>query len=128
MKARILAAADVYCSLGEPRAHRPALNTEEAAALMTAQVEDGHLDGYATEAVLAMSDSSFEDPSARQRLTARELEVLRLAARGHTIREMAEHLLISKKTADRHIQNVYTKLGISNRAAAAIWAMEHGLI
>ncbi|MGD2060851.1 MAG: HD domain-containing phosphohydrolase, partial [Acidimicrobiia bacterium] len=48
MKARILAAADVYCSLGEPRAHRPALNTEEAAALMTAQVEDGHLDGYAT--------------------------------------------------------------------------------
>lgn len=128
MKARVLAAADVYCSLGEPRPQRPPLDPPEIATRMATLVEDEHLDGYATEAVLAGSDASFEDSAARQRLTSRELEVLRLAARGHTIGEMADQLVISKKTVDRHIQNVYTKLGISNRVAAAIWAMEHGLI
>lgn len=128
MKARILAAADRYCSLTEPRPHRPALDPAEATSEMTDLVEDDQLDGYATDAVLAMSDSPPGDPAARDRLTGRELEVLRLAARGKTIQEIADQLTISKKTADRHIQNVYTKLGISNRAAAAIWAMEHGLI
>ncbi len=127
MSSRILAAADVYCSLGEPRPHRPAFEPEKAAAEMATQVENGHLDGYATQAVLAATDTPFAQPSD-QRLTTRELEVLRLAARGHTIREMADRLTISKKTADRHVQNLYTKLGISNRVAAAVWAMEHGLI
>jgi len=53
--------------------------------------------------------------------------VLRLAAQGHTTREIAEQLYISAKTADRHIQNLYTKIGASNRAAATRWAVEHGL-
>jgi HD-GYP domain-containing protein (c-di-GMP phosphodiesterase class II) len=128
MKARILAAADLFSSLCEQRPHRPALDPESAASEMSTRVRDGHLDSHATEAVLAVSGSSFDDPSARERLTPRELEVLRLAARGQTIREIADRLVISKKTADRHVQNLYTKLGISNRAAAAIWAMEHGLI
>jgi DNA-binding CsgD family transcriptional regulator len=61
-------------------------------------------------------------------LSAREVEVLRLAARGHTTREIAELLVISAKTADRHIQNLYTKIGASNRAAATRWAVEHGLL
>jgi DNA-binding NarL/FixJ family response regulator len=59
-------------------------------------------------------------------LSAREVDVLRLAAQGHTTREIAERLYISAKTADRHIQNLYTKIGASNRAAATRWAMEHG--
>ncbi|MEP6666557.1 MAG: helix-turn-helix transcriptional regulator, partial [Nocardioidaceae bacterium] len=61
-------------------------------------------------------------------LSAREVEVLRLAARGHTTREIAERLFISAKTADRHIQNLYTKIGASNRASATRWALEHGLV
>ena len=61
-------------------------------------------------------------------LSAREVDVLRLAAQGHTTREIAERLFISAKTADRHIQNLYTKIGASNRAAATRWAMEHGVV
>ena len=60
-------------------------------------------------------------------LSAREVDVLRLAAQGHTTREIAKRLYISAKTADRHIQNLYTKIGVSNRAAATRWAVEHGL-
>jgi DNA-binding CsgD family transcriptional regulator len=54
-------------------------------------------------------------------------EVLRLAARSLTTREIADRLYISAKTADHHIQHVYTKLGVSTRAAAALWAMQHAL-
>jgi len=61
-------------------------------------------------------------------LTRRELEVLRLVAAGCTTREIAARLFISAKTADRHIQNLYTKIGTSNRATATRWAIEHGVV
>jgi DNA-binding CsgD family transcriptional regulator len=53
--------------------------------------------------------------------------VLRLAARSLTTREIADRLYISAKTADHHIQHVYAKIGVSTRAAAALWAMRHAL-
>ena len=58
-------------------------------------------------------------------LTARELQVLRLIADGATTRAMSERLFISAKTADNHIQHIYTKLGVTNRAAATRWALDH---
>jgi DNA-binding NarL/FixJ family response regulator len=61
-------------------------------------------------------------------LTSREVEVLNLAARGLTTKEIAERLFISPKTADHHIQHTYTKIGVSTRAAAALWAMQHDLV
>jgi len=61
-------------------------------------------------------------------LTRRELQVLRLVADGLTTREIAERLFISAKTADRHIQNMYTKIGTATRATATRWALDHGLI
>ena len=61
-------------------------------------------------------------------LTDREVEVLHLAATGLTTREIAEQLFISPKTADHHIQHTYTKIGVSTRAAAALWAMQHDLV
>ncbi len=61
-------------------------------------------------------------------LTTRELEILRLIADGLTTREIAERLFISAKTADRHIQNLYTKIGTSNRATATRWAIDHGVV
>jgi DNA-binding CsgD family transcriptional regulator len=61
-------------------------------------------------------------------LTARETQVLGLVAEGVTTREISERLFISPKTADNHIQHIYTKLGVTNRAAATRWAMEHGLV
>jgi DNA-binding CsgD family transcriptional regulator len=61
-------------------------------------------------------------------LTAREAQVLRLIAEGATTREMSERLFISAKTADNHIQHIYIKLAVTNRAAATRWAMDHGLV
>jgi len=54
--------------------------------------------------------------------------VLRLVADGLTSREIAERLFISAKTADRHIQNIYTKIGTSSRATATRWALDQGLV
>ena len=61
-------------------------------------------------------------------LTTREMQVLRLIADGATTREMSERLFISAKTADNHIQHIYTKLGVTNRAAATRWALEHRVV
>jgi DNA-binding NarL/FixJ family response regulator len=61
-------------------------------------------------------------------LTQRETEVIRLLARGLQTKQMARVLGISVKTADNHIQNAYSKIGVSTRAAAAVFAMRHGLV
>ncbi|MGZ4422045.1 MAG: response regulator transcription factor, partial [Gaiellaceae bacterium] len=61
-------------------------------------------------------------------LTRREVEVLRLAARGLTTGPIADRLYLSPKTADHHIQHIYGKIRVSTRAAAALWAMEHAVI
>ncbi len=61
-------------------------------------------------------------------LTRREVDVLRLIAEGRATREIAAQLFISSKTADNHIQHIYTKLAVSNRAAATRWAIEHELV
>ncbi|HSL26472.1 MAG TPA: response regulator transcription factor, partial [Acidimicrobiia bacterium] len=58
-------------------------------------------------------------------LTDREVEVLRLVATGHTNRQVAESLFISPKTVGRHVENIYAKIGVSTRAGAALYAMEH---
>ncbi|HRC75996.1 MAG TPA: helix-turn-helix transcriptional regulator, partial [Kouleothrix sp.] len=61
-------------------------------------------------------------------LSEREIEVLRLLARGHTMQQIAERLVISKKTVDSHIQHIYTKIGVSTRAGATLFAMEQLLL
>ena len=61
-------------------------------------------------------------------LSRREQEVLLLVTDGLTTREIAEQLFISAKTADRHIQNIYTKIGTSTRTTATRWALDHGLV
>ena len=60
-------------------------------------------------------------------LTARELDVLRLVAAGKTNRDIAAELVISEHTVSRHLQNIFTKLGVSSRAAATAFAVEHQL-
>jgi DNA-binding NarL/FixJ family response regulator len=61
-------------------------------------------------------------------LTARELQVLRLLATGKTNHAIATHLVLSEKTVDRHVSNIYTKLGVSSRAAATAYAYQHRLL
>ena len=127
--ARILGAADAYQAMTEPRPHRPALSAGEAAAELRAGVKAGRLDRDAAEAVLAAAGHR----AARRRegpagLTAREVDVLRLLARGMSSREIASRLVISPKTARNHIEHIYVKIGASSRATASLFAMQHGLL
>ena len=61
-------------------------------------------------------------------LSRREIEVLRLVADGRTAGEIATQLFISSRTAEHHIQNVYTKIGVSGRAAATRWAVRYKVV
>ena len=128
--ARILAAADVYHALTEPRPHRPAFSSEAAADEIRCEVRAGRLDSEAVNSVLAVVGHRVQ--MGRRELVAglseREIEVLRLLARGHSTRQIAETLVISPKTADHHIQHIYTKIGVSTRAGATLYAMEHDLL
>ena len=61
-------------------------------------------------------------------LSERQIEVLRLMARGHSMKQIGQQLTISEKTVDNHIQHIYNKIGVSTRAAAVFYALEHELI
>ena len=134
LSAGILAAAEVYVAMTTDRADRPALPGQSAAAELRRLAAEGQIDRRATDAVLAAAGhAEHQSPQGRRpkhpgRLSGREVEVLVLAAKGLMTREIAQRLFISPKTADRHIQNMYTKIGVSTRGAAALWAMQHGLV
>ncbi len=126
---RILAAAHVYRSLREERPHRGALDEAEAMETMHAEVTAGRLDQDATEAVLAaLGQKPKRRRSAPDALTAREVEVLRLIARGLTSARAAERLGISRSTVNTHVEHIYEKIGASGRAVATLYAMENGLV
>lgn len=126
---RLLAAADVYQALTEPRPHRPALTPEMAAEILRSEVKAGRLDGEATNCVLAaMGEQRSTKKQFAGGLSEREVEVLRLIARGHSIKDMAGRLVISPKTVDSHIQHIYNKIGVGTRAGATLYAMEHNLL
>ena len=127
--ARVLGAADVYQSMREPRPHRPARPAEDATAELRAEVRAGRLDGDAVEAVLAAA--GHRTPRRRTALaglTAREMEVLILLARGMSNKQIAGQLVITPKTAGNHVEHIYAKIGASSRAAAAMFAVQHGLL
>lgn len=123
---RILAAADACAELLEDRPGREALTPEDAAKVLMSEA----LDQEALQAVLRVAGVK-NTGVPRQRpggLTPREVEVLRLLARGLSLKQIAEQLVISESTAHTHAAHVYEKAGISTRAGAALFAMEHGLL
>jgi DNA-binding CsgD family transcriptional regulator len=126
--ARILGAADAYQSMIEPRPHRPALSAGDAATEVRTEVRAGRLDADAVEAVLAAAGHRAthrrEGPPG---LTAREVEVLRLLARGLSSNEVGSRLVISPKTARNHIEHIYVKIGASNAGfRTGSWPLESG--
>lgn len=127
MPARVLAAAVAYHTMTEPRPHRAALTPAQAAERLGEEVRSGRLDPDAAGAVLAAAGQRVPRISRPGGLTDRESEVVALLARGLQTKQVARVLGISAKTADRHIQNAYRKLGVSTRAGAALFAMRHGL-
>jgi HD-GYP domain-containing protein (c-di-GMP phosphodiesterase class II) len=126
---RVLAAADVYHAMTAARPHRPALTAAEAAVALRAQVASSRLDGAAVDAVLRAAGHRVrrrrEWPAG---LTPREVEIVRLLARGLTARAIADRLGISPKTAGSHIEHIYLKTGASNRAQLSLFAMKYGLM
>ena len=127
--ARILGAADAYQAMREPRPHRPARSADEAAAELRANVKAGGRDAETVEAVLGAAghrvSRRHEGPAG---LTPREVEVLRLLARGLSNKEVAERLVISPKTVGNHVEHIYSKINASTRAAASLFAMQRGLL
>ena len=127
--ARVLAAADVYQSMVEPRPHRPARERDDAAAALRGLVRAGLLDADAADAVLVAA--GHRSAARRERpagLTAREVDVLRLVARGLSSKEIAAALVISPKTARNHIEHIYVKIGATSRVTASLFAVRHGLL
>jgi HD-GYP domain-containing protein (c-di-GMP phosphodiesterase class II)/DNA-binding CsgD family transcriptional regulator len=124
---RILAAADVLAALTADRPHRRAYGDDDAARTLEA---DSKLDADAVACVLAAAGRRAAPPPPRwpADLTDREVEVLRLIARGRSNREVAQQLFIAPKTVGRHVENLYRKIGVSSRAAAALFAMEQRLL
>ena len=129
MTQRVLAAADSYRGSLEPRPHRTALDPAAAADRLRAEVRAGRLDAAAVDAVLAEAGHRHAGRSSGPSgLTAREVEVLSLVARGLSTGEVARRLVISTKTVSHHLEHIYLKAGVTNRAGAALFAVEHGLV
>ncbi len=126
---RILASADTFATLTEPRPHRQAMTGADAAASLREQVKAGRLDADATGAVLKAA--GHRAPRRRDwpaGLTGREVEVLRLLALGLSNKEIGTRLTISPKTAGSHVEHIYAKADVRNRAGVALFAMKHGLM
>ena len=129
MPARILAVADVYQALRQPRPHRDALDQDQAAQVLRGEARAGRLDSEAVHAVLhgdrGRVRRRVELPGG---LTKREAAVIVALARGRSNPQIAAELSISRKTVSAHLEHVYTKLGVSTRTEAALFAMQHGLM
>jgi HD-GYP domain-containing protein (c-di-GMP phosphodiesterase class II) len=127
--ARILGAADAYQAMLEPRPYREALTPKMAEQELQAEVRAGRLDRDAVDAVLASAGHRArrrrEGPAG---LSPREIEVLRLLALGMSSKEISAKLVIAPKTARNHIEHIYTKIGATSRAAASLYAVQHGLV
>ena len=130
MPARVLAAADTYRALTEPRPHRAAWAPEQAQQHLLGEAGRGTLDADAVRAVLAAAGHAV--PVARGQLpmglSGREVQVLALVASGCSNAQIASRLVISRRTAEHHVQHIYAKIRVSSRAAAALFAVEHHLL
>jgi HD-GYP domain-containing protein (c-di-GMP phosphodiesterase class II)/DNA-binding CsgD family transcriptional regulator len=131
MAVRVLAAADVYGAMRQDRPHRKALSNDRAKDELTSEARAGRLDPDAVSAILAgegqtgKATRSDVNPGG---LTDREIEVLCHVASGSSNAEVGQALHISRRTAEHHIQHIYTKIGVSTRPGAALFALRHDLL
>ena len=128
--ARLLAAADTYGAMTQARPYRPAWSAVDAAQALHGEVRAGRL---AREAVESVLHAAGQTAAGRRRdwpagLSDREVQVLRLIARGASYKDVAQELVISPRTAAHHVQHIYTKIDVTSRAAAAMFAMKHELL
>jgi DNA-binding CsgD family transcriptional regulator len=128
--ALVLGAADAFHAMTQSRPYREAMSKEEAAEEIKREVRAGRLDREAATAVLeaAGSKPKRRDNVRPAGLSEREVEVARLVSAGLSNPQIAERLVISRRTAEHHVQNIYFKVGVSSRVGLAFFAHEHGLI
>jgi HD-GYP domain-containing protein (c-di-GMP phosphodiesterase class II) len=126
----LLATADVYSAMRQARAHRPALDPDQAAAELRRMARDGKLETTAVNAVLAAAGDKGRPVRRRwpADLTDREVDVLRRIAVGNSIQMAAADLNLAPKTVDFHLHNIYSKVGITTRAAATLFAIQNDLL
>ena len=125
--ARLLAAADVLAAMTEDRPYRPAHTRDEAARIVQDEALAGRLDPEMAAAVIEAAGVPRPRTAWPNEMTDREVEVLRLAARGLSNKEIASSLVVSHRTVQNHLAAVYDKTGRRTRAGAAVFAVEHGL-
>jgi HD-GYP domain-containing protein (c-di-GMP phosphodiesterase class II) len=128
--ARLLAAADVYHAMLQPRPYREALSGVDARRRLQVEAAQGRLDAVSVDAVLTAAGhrTNRVHTEGPMGLTTRETEVLGLLAQGLPNKSVAKRLGISPKTVSNHLERVYTKLGVTNRAGATMAAMQYGLV
>ena len=128
--ARVLAAADAYQAMTQPRPHRPALAPAQAAHELESMAKAGRLDADAVGRVLVAAGHASRPARAAwpAGLSEREVEVLRLICRGGTKKQVAGLLSISPSTVDHHVRHIYDKAGVQTRAGATLFALEHDLL
>jgi DNA-binding NarL/FixJ family response regulator len=100
----------------------------EAAQALAREARAGRLDADAVTAVVEAAGQRAPRLERPAGLTEREAEVVAMLARGLQTKQVARALGITVKTADHHVQNAYRKIGVSSRAGATLFAMEHGLV
>lgn len=130
MPARVIAAADAYQALTSERPHRRRYSPTRAVDELRSMARSRWLDPDAVEAVVSAAGGPRMSRAhgGRAGLTERQVAVLVLVADGLSNRAIAERLTISPRTAEHHVQDLYARIGVSSRAAAAMYAMEHGLL
>lgn len=126
--ARLIAAADVFAAVTESRPYRRARTVAHARSVLLDEVAAGRLDAEACAAVIGGAGLARPQRTWPCDLTDREVEVLRLAARGLSNRAIAAELVVSERTVGHHLAHVYDKTGHRTRAGAAVFAMQHGLL
>lgn len=123
--AQLLIAADVFHALIEERPHRRPHSIAEAASVVRSLGLDARAAGAVLEAQGQPAPQKREHPAG---LSEREVDVLRLLARGSTKHEVAHALHVSPSTVHTHTVHIYDKVGVRSRAALALFAMEQGLL
>ena len=131
MAVRVLAAADSFQAMTQRRPHRDLMDPDRAADQLASDARAGRHDSDAVSAVLDAAGQRRKGRRSDLRpagLSEREIEVLGLVAEGCSNPEIAKRLFVSRRTAEHHVQHIYTKIGVSTRAGAALFALEHDLL
>jgi DNA-binding NarL/FixJ family response regulator len=127
----LLAVADMYQAMRETRPHRRPMPASEVAAVLDREVAKGRLDRDAVGAVLQTADDRDRRGRVARHpggLSDEEIDVLRLVSRGLSDRQVATELGLATGEVHRHLQFAYEKIGVTTRAAAAMFAMRNDLI